>query len=274
VRILTLNCWNVSEPLAARMAIARDRIRALAPDVIGFQEIVVRGDGFDQTRLLLDGLGYEHVFGASFRWSRTGAILPPDHAGDAFGNAVASRWPIHRSESRALPGEATGEHRSVLAALVDTPAGTLPFFVTHLNWKLDHGWVRERQVMSLAEVVTELAAGTALPPIVVGDLNADPDATEVRFLCGLASLAGRSVYFQDAWRVAGDGGPGFTWDNRNPYAAGGFEPNRRIDYILVGLPDRLGRGRIRTARLAFTEPSGEVFASDHFGVFADVVMET
>ncbi len=273
VRVLTLNCWNVTEPLAARMAIAREEIRALAPDVIGLQEIVVRPDGFDQARLLLDGLGYEYVFGASFRWSGAGDVPASEQlGGDGFGNVVASRWPIRRSETRALPGDETGERRSVLAALVDTPAGTLPFFTTHLSWKLDHGWVRERQVISVAEMVAELVAGAALPPIVVGDLNADPDATEIRFLCGLASLAGRSVYFQDAWRVAGDGGPGFTWDNRNPYAAAGFEPDRRIDYVLVGSPDRLGRGRIEAARLAFTEPSGDVFASDHFGLLAEVRM--
>ena len=71
------------------------------------------------------------------------------------------------------------------------------------------------------------------PPILAGDLNADPESTEIRFLRGLTSLAGRSTYFQEAWDVAGDGGRGFTWDHRNSYAAITFEPSRRIDYVLA-----------------------------------------
>jgi len=76
--------------------------------------------------------------------------------------------------------------------------------------------------------------------------------------------------FQDAWRVAGDGGPGFTWDNRNRFDAYMFEPNRRIDYILVGLADGNGRGWIESARLVMTEARGDVFPSDHFGLLAEI----
>ncbi|MGH9215007.1 MAG: endonuclease/exonuclease/phosphatase family protein, partial [Acidimicrobiales bacterium] len=59
--------------------------------------------------------------------------------------------------------------------------------------------------------------GTAAPlgPVVAGDLNAEPDSGAVRYLSGLGSLDGASTYLQDAWRLAGDGGPGITWSNRN-----------------------------------------------------------
>jgi len=106
--------------------------------------------------------------------------------------------------------------------------------------------------------------------IVTGDLNAEPDSTEIRYLCGLQSLAGASAYLQDAWRVAGDGGPGHSWDNGNCFAALAFEPSRRIDYVLVGPPDVLGRGVVASARIALDEPRDGVFASDHFGVVVDV----
>lgn len=270
LRVLTLNCWNVSEPLAERMAMIRDGIEALQPDLIGLQEIVVRRDGFDQGAIILKDLGYECRFGPAFRWNDEGVLLPLHHDGEAFGNLIASRFPIRRSEVQELPGAETEERRSALTTLVETPWGIVPFVNTHLNWKLHHGAIRERQAVALADIVRARMRDGTLPPIVVGDLNAEPDSTEVRFLCGLTSLDGRSIYFQDAWRVAGDGSPGFTWDNRNHYAAYSFEPCRRIDYILIGLPDLHGRGWIETVRLAFTRPKGEVFASDHFGLVAEV----
>jgi endonuclease/exonuclease/phosphatase family metal-dependent hydrolase len=272
LRVLTLNCWNVSEPFVARMSLIRAAIAALQPDLIGLQEIVVRRDGFDQGALILDGLGYERAYGAAFRWSDTGAVLPFYADGDAFGNLVASRWPIERRVVRALPGAETGELRTALGVIIKAPFATIPLITTHFHWKFDHGAVRERQAVAVAEFMREWARGTDFPPLLIGDLNAEPDSTEIRFLCGLTSLDGRSTYFQDAWRVAGDGGPGFTWSNRNPYAAMMFEPDRRIDYILVGLADALrnGRGWIERAAVGLSEPTDGVFPSDHFGVFADV----
>jgi endonuclease/exonuclease/phosphatase family metal-dependent hydrolase len=272
LRVLTLNCWNIAPPFEARMALIRRAVETLRPDVIGFQEIIVRQEGFDQAAVMLDGLGYEWAFGAAWRWNDDdGGPLPHDHPrADAFGNVVASRWPIRATAVEALPGAETGERRSLLAARIETPDGPLAVCSTHLNWKLDHGWVRERQVLAVAEMVRGWADDAGpLPPIVVGDFNAEPDSTEIRFLTGLATLAGRSAYFQDAWRVAGDGGPGCTWDNRNAYAALGFEPTRRIDYVFVGAP-REGRGMVERARVVLDEPEGDVFASDHFGVVADL----
>ena len=270
LRVATLNCWNIATPFDERMALIRASIEAIQPDVIGLQEIIVRRDGFDQAARVLDGLGYRWVFGAAFRWNALHALLPFDHDGDAFGNVVAARWPIVEHTVHPLPGAETGERRSLLATRIETPSGTLAFLTTHFNWRFDHGYVRERQALAVAEFTRHWAGESTLPPVLVGDLNAEPDSTEVRFLSGLATLGGRSIYFQDAWRVAG-AGPGLTWDNRNPFAALAFEPNRRIDYILVGLPNRIdGRGRIESVRLAFTEPAGTIFASDHFGVVADI----
>ncbi len=270
MRILTLNCWNVSEPFEERMALIRGEIQGLRPDLITLQEIVVRLGGLDQGSLILNGLGYSHVFGARHRWDDSGAVLPHDQEGHGFGNLIASRWPIVRSAVYALPGAEGEEYITLLAALVDTPGGLLPCFTTHLDWRYDHGWIRERQVVALARFMLEWSRDATLPPVLTGDLNADPDSTEVRFLRGLTSLEGRSTYFQDAWEVAGDGGPGFTWDNRNPFAASMFEPNRRLDYVLVGLSDRQGRGWVEAARVVANGPTGTVFPSDHFGVMADV----
>lgn len=269
--ILTLNCWNISPPFEERVARIRAGIEELAPDLIGLQEIIVRPDGFDQAALLLQGLGYHWHFAPAMWWDEQGNACRPADDGAGFGNLVASRHPIRRRASAALPGWESGEGRSVVGAVVDAPCGPVAFACTHLNWKYHHGHVRERQVVAVAQFVDELSRDMFLPPVLVGDLNAEPDSTEVRFLCGLQSLEGRSVAFQDAWRIAGDGGPGFTWDNRNPFAATECEPDRRIDYVLVGLPNH-GRGRIEDARLAMNDARNGVYPSDHFGVMAWVEM--
>ncbi len=175
LRVLTLNCWNVSAPLEARMAVARDEVAALAPDVIALQEIVVRADGFDQGALVLGDAGWARVFGPAYCWDEAGGVRFDAGARAGFGNLIAARWPIRRSAVRRLPGLDGEEPRAALAALVETPDGLLPVVTTHLDWEHDHGFVRERQVLALASLVEEWAHAATLPPIVAGDLNADPD---------------------------------------------------------------------------------------------------
>ena len=268
--VLTLNCWGVGTPLEERMAIIQRGMVALRPDVAAFQEVIVRRDGFDQGALLVDGAGYSRVFGAAFSWSDDGVMVGHDHASGGFGNLIASRWPIVRSEERRLPGREGDEPRTVLGALIETSDGVLPVLTTHLDWEFDHGCVRERQVLVVDDFARELARNGDLPPVVMGDFNAHPDSTEMRYLRGLSSLDGRSTYFQDAWEIGGPDGRGCTWDNRNRFATYAHEPDRRIDYILVGPPDAGGRGVVASARLVFDGPAGDVFASDHFGVLAEI----
>jgi len=269
-RALTLNCWSVSDPLDERMAIIRRGLLEADSDVVGLQEIVVRSDGLDQGSMLFDDSGYFWVFGPAFRWDDGGTKLAHDADGNGFGNLIASRWPIVHSQVQPLPGVPGGEPRSALGALIETPAGIVPVVTTHLDWEFDHGCVRERQVCTVVTFARTLARTADFPPVVMGDFNAHPDSTEMRFLRGLTSIDGASTYFQDAWEVAGSGGPGHTWDNRNRFAAYAYEPDRRIDYILVGPPDGLGRGRVENARLILDQPVGDTFASDHFGVVADL----
>jgi endonuclease/exonuclease/phosphatase family metal-dependent hydrolase len=268
LRIVTLNCWNITEPLEERMAIIRGEIERERPDVVALQEVVVRRDGFDMGRMMLPEGRFARVFGAAFSWSDDGVMLSHNGDGSGFGNLIAARWPIVRTEIRRLPGLEGGEPRTVTAALIESPAGVVPVFTTHLDCEFHHGHVRERQVLALDSFAREWAAAGDLPAVLLGDFNAHPDSNEMRFLRGLASLEGRSTYFQDAWEAAG--GSGYTWDNRNRFAAFAWEPDRRIDYVLVGPPRPDGRGRVASARLAFEAPVGDVFASDHFGVMAEL----
>lgn len=89
----------------------------------------------------------------------------------------------------------------------------------------------------------------AIPAILCGDFNAEPDSDEIRFLSSLAVIDGHTAFYQDAWRVAGEG-PGYTQDWRtNPVAAQMNVHRKRIDYVFVGDPyQRRGNaGRVVSA---------------------------
>jgi endonuclease/exonuclease/phosphatase family metal-dependent hydrolase len=183
------------------------------------------------------------------------------------GNAVLSRYPIVAHEARALPHVDGDLVRCALRADLSLPEGPLHLFSTHFSYRPDESWKREAQALALDAFVRECS--DELPRIVVGDLNAEPDSTEIRFLTGKATLAGRSTFHQDVAAVVGDPQP--TWARRNPFTAVQGGGDRRIDYVLVthARPDR--SGVVRSARLAFDRPSPTgIYPSDHFGVFAEI----
>jgi endonuclease/exonuclease/phosphatase family metal-dependent hydrolase len=236
---------------------------ALAPDVIGLQEVVRLdpgdGDALDQVDAIAQGLGYHSAYSRS-RDERY------------YGNAVLSRWPIARHRVFELPRGGTEERRTLLFTEIESPFGAIAFFVTHLNWKFDDGHVRATQVREIVQRVEALAKDGAFPAIVVGDFNAEPDADEMRFMRGLTTVGGlgggRSAYFQDAFAIAGDGSPGFTYARSNPFAATLREPDRRIDYVFVRGRDDRFRGEPLEASVCFDKAVDGTFPSDHYGVIA------
>jgi len=277
LRVATINVWNKSGPWLSRLPLIRRELQRLEPEIVGLQEVLrFRPDTApdapltihnDQLTEIADGLGYQLAYSVASDYGH----------GLKFGNAVLSRHPIVAEQSFQLPGSESGETRSLLYVLCETPHGSLPVFVTHLNWKFHHGAVRQRQVAFIAERVAELSpiGGPQLPPVLMGDFNAAPEADEIRFLTGLCALHEKTVYFADAWAFAGQG-PGFTFDRANPYAAKAREPSRRIDYIFVRGPDRQFRGEPLHAELAFHQAeqvgAESVWPSDHFGLVADLAI--
>jgi endonuclease/exonuclease/phosphatase family metal-dependent hydrolase len=157
----------------------------------------------------------------------------------------------------------------VLRADVDGPRGPLQVFSTHLNWRFDHSAVRQQQVRAIAEVVAGARPRT-YPPVLCGDFNAVPDSDEIRMLTGRAAGPVEGLVFHDAWEAAGDGGPGHTWSNANPYAVLDLEPDRRIDYVLVGWPKAGGAGHVTSCEVVGTSPVDGVVPSDHYGVLAEL----
>ena len=263
LRIVTLNIWNRGGPWEARLQAIRAGLVDLDPDVVGLQEVLrpTTSEGPDQAAQIAAGLGYHIAYGASF-----------DSGGIEFGNAALSKFPIARYAVFPLPSIETPDSRSLLFAEIEAPFGRLPFFVTHLSWRFNEGSAREAQVKAIAKRVKELCPIEGFPPVLVGDFNAEPGADEIRYLKGLCSLGGKSVYFADTFGIVGRG-DGITFTSRNPFATELREPDRRIDYVFVRGPDQRGRGEPLDAHVCFDRPRNGIYASDHFGVSATIRVE-
>jgi endonuclease/exonuclease/phosphatase family metal-dependent hydrolase len=263
-KALTINIWNRQGPWPRRRLLLRQGIERMAPDVVGLQE-VLNGPEDSQLQQLAAGLGYEQVFGE--------AIARAD--GTSYGNAILTRHPIARHEVFALPGSVPDEPRCVLLVEIELGHGRLPVLVTHLAWRGEHGYVREEQVAAIADIVDRVPRGSGvLPPILMGDLNASPEATEIRFLTGLHALNGRSICLSDCYAEVGRP-PGFTFDGiHNAFAAPWHERPRRIDYVFVRGPDLANeaRGKPLAAEVVFTETVDGITASDHYGVLATIAL--
>ena len=264
IKVLTWNIWWRFGPFEARQPGILATLRTLDADIIALQE-VWSDEETNLAAIFAEALGYHHAFEPAMEID-----------GFGFGNAVLSRWPIRDSASEALSGrEETGEDRLVLYAEVDGPRGSIPVFTTHLTWRPHHGPVRQRQVAEICRFIEKTLHGDGtrqrtFPPLLCGDLNAEPMSDEIRMLRGLAAPPVKDLVFNDAWIVAGGGGPGITWDNRNPFIAPIHMPDRRIDYILSGMAMAGGAGYPVSCRIIGDQPVDGVWPSDHFGLLAEL----
>jgi endonuclease/exonuclease/phosphatase family metal-dependent hydrolase len=268
LRVLTWNLWWRFGDWRARHTAITVELTAARPDVCGLQEVWVGPDG-NQAELLAAELGMHCALAPSpapERWQRR-----IDDPALGFANAVLSRWPlddVEVLELPAAPGE--GAERTALAASVAAPRGALTVVTTQLDSSPARSALRCAQVTEVARLVAARSGGDH-PPVVTGDLNAEPDSDEVRLLCGHKTApAVEGLVLVDAWRYADPREPGWTWNPRNPHVAATLEPGARIDYVLVGPPGADGRGAVRSAGLVGDAPTAGTWASDHAGVLVEL----
>jgi endonuclease/exonuclease/phosphatase family metal-dependent hydrolase len=263
IRVLTLNLWGVRGDWSSRREVLRTGLRAPRPDLLALQETIVT-DSYDQVRDLL-GAEY-HV------------VHQREREPDGQGVSLASRWPMRHVEELDLNvSERTADFAcTTLLAEIDSPIGPL-LLVNHFpSWKLNLEAEREAQAVLAARAAERLVRRRDIPVILAGDLDADPGAASIRFLTGRQSLDGFSVCYRDAWDSAHPdvhpgSEPGHTYTPANPLMTEDW-PFRRIDYIFVRCGEHGGPMlAIRDCQRIFDQPEGGVWASDHFGLVADLV---
>ena len=214
-------------------------------DVICLQEVDrhfgPRSECVDQALLLSRALDMQLAWGPAIDEQR-----PGDQPRRQYGNALLSRLPILISDVHRLPG--SGEPRSALRTMVELDGGALWITATHLTTRSAEE--RAAQVSTLAGLHTdEMATG-----VLVGDLNADPDAPE------LDALRQR---FTDAWQLARarDDQAGWRfWQQDAGMTHPARSPHRRIDQVWVS-------AGVAVARADVLDAEG---ASDHLPVVVDL----
>jgi endonuclease/exonuclease/phosphatase family metal-dependent hydrolase len=263
LRVITFNLLTLADANGEqRQEAVRKVLPDLCPDVVALQEVTRRPD-FDQARYLL-GPDYTIVG------------LPgesPSHAGEC----LASRWPVGEVTTLDVPViSETRLRATAVAADILFPPPLGPLLVVHHRgtYELPLEHVREQQAVATAQFIEDLIADRRdLPVILLGDFNAEPDAASIRFLSGKQSLAGASVRYEDAWEMTHAGEPGHTFSPHNPLVAAGQMPaerGRRIDQIMIRSGAHGPPLDVTDCRLIFDQPVGGVWASDHFGVLADL----
>lgn len=269
LRVATWNLWyRFGDPDRRRPAILAT-LRELDADVIGLQE-VWSSDTTDLASELAADLGMHVAFGASpdpTPWTRR--LEGPRYG---IGNAVISRWPVRDAHTGALPAGTEPGTRVLHEAVVDTPAGSCPVWSVHLDSSLIGSASRIEQVRVIARRVVE-APPSDLPPLVLGDFNAQADSDEMRLIEGhLTAPAEPGLLLVNTRRWAADPDEP-TWIPANPYVTPSGSPPARIDHVLVGV----GRGRV-PVRIEHVGLFGDraadgVWPSDHAGVVVDLVAQ-
>jgi endonuclease/exonuclease/phosphatase family metal-dependent hydrolase len=195
------------------------------------------------------------------------------------GATIASRWPldeIREADLRVTPR--TGSYCAGTVAaeiLAPAPIGPLVFVAHGPSYEWFAELERELQAVAAARVVEEVTGARDVHVVVAGDFNAVPDAASIRFWCGRQTLSAMSVAYVDAWARTHPDEPGHTFSPLNPLTSADerrlFE-GRRIDYIFVGCGEHGPTLDVERCELIFDEPRNGVWASDHFGVVADLAI--
>jgi len=263
LRVLTLNLLSPEHAdWPRRRPVTRAGLASLSPDLVALQE-TVWGDDYDQARDLL-GDGYQVV-----RHARRS----PDGVGAAF----ASRWPVgpvHEIDLRLTDRVDLPWSAAVVAEIAaPPPIGPLLFVHHKPTYHVGYAYERELQAVACATVVEQHLAGRELHVVLAGDFDDTPDSASVRFWTGKQSLGGVSVAYRDAWQAIHPDDPGHTFTPRNPLERAGemsLELGRRIDYIMICAAHGGPSLAVRSCSRFLDEPVDGVWASDHFGLLAEL----
>jgi endonuclease/exonuclease/phosphatase family metal-dependent hydrolase len=260
VRVAIQNLWGIRGDWEARRAVLKAGFERLDPDLVAFVE-AIKTDEYDQVADLL-GPDY-HVFHARERH------------GNGDGASLASRWPLgelHELDLHVTARTADFACTTIVAEVLAPEPYTPLVFANHMpSWQLQFEHERELQAVVAARFLEELAGGFDVHVVLAGDLTADPDAAGVRFLTGRQSLQGASVCYRDAWESAHPGEPGETYTSANALLPDWDWPSKRLDYIFVRCGLHGGPTlEIKACERIFDQPAGGVWASDHFGVTAEL----
>lgn len=183
-------------------------LRRLEPDIACLEEVWEDAAHENTAAWVVDQLpelSLHHAFGgAPFAHD-----LWPDRSLQ-FGSAVLSRWPIERSVHHLLPIAPDDDPfvTGVPWELLHVRTAGLDVFACHLAPAPSHGLHRRLQVVAIDEIIRDVRGDLddspppgskrgAMPVILCGDFNAEPESDEIRFLSSYTPIDDRTTFYQD-----------------------------------------------------------------------------
>ena len=241
-RLLTLNLWNISEPLEPRYHALAAGLKKLRPEIVCLQEVYRDPkSGRSQAELVAEMCGLDHHVGKD-------------------GLSIVSSQPVVRSAIERLPQMPDDPPRRVLLAEFVMEGQRLLVINTHLAYqpKMVEGRRKQAQAMLTAIRRHDPKSGDC-PKVLCGDFN---DVADSPAIC---LVLDDEIGFRDAFSECHPRSRGYTYSPRNPYVERSWTEDQRIDYIF------LTRGlKAKTCSVVFDNTRGLDFVSDHFGVICSI----
>jgi endonuclease/exonuclease/phosphatase family metal-dependent hydrolase len=255
---------------ATRAVALAGEIAAAKPDVIGLQEAAVWRAGEEpaadhlallEAELERRGLRYRRV-----AVKENGSVALPSAAGILVGladrEALLARDELDVSNAQtgsfanALTMEAAQGSFSLARGWIAADVAGIRCVTTHLEVASPAAAATVQRLQ--AQELVEGPAATELPVVLLGDFNARPERATYAYL--------REAGFDDAWLRANPDGPaGLTCCHAQPLDDPGDTLRARIDLILT-------RGLAATGAFVVGEFANGLWASDHQGVVAELVL--
>lgn len=241
--ILTLNLWNINEPLDMRYAALEVGLKRLRPDIVCLQEVARDPkSGRRQSELIAGMCGHLHIV-------------------EDNGLAIICSIPVVRSGHARLPEFAGDFPREALSAQLLIESRPLLVTNTHLAYPPEMIQERKEQVERLLASIRQLPSSErGIAKILCGDFNDVDDSPSVR------TVLGCEEEFRDVFAECHPNSPGVTYACRNQYVDPSWTVDQRIDYIFAT------RDLVpQECSVVFDGNDGFDLVSDHFGVFCRLV---
>jgi endonuclease/exonuclease/phosphatase family metal-dependent hydrolase len=240
--VLTLNLWNINEPLEPRYRALAAGLKKLHPDIICLQEVSRDPkSGHSQAELVAEMSGLAH------------------HV-EKGGLAILCSQPVVRLNSAELPRFPEAALRHVILAEFQIEGRPLLVINTHLAYPPEMIEARRKQAKALlATIKRRYPTQKGFAKILCGDFNDVADSPSV------CAVLNSDEQFRDVFAECHPNNPGFTYSPRNRYVERSWTVDERIDYIFVS------RDLVpKDCFVVFDGKKGLEFASDHFGVFCNL----
>jgi endonuclease/exonuclease/phosphatase family metal-dependent hydrolase len=242
LRLLTLNLWNISEPLEPRYRTLAAGLKRLRPDIVCLQEVYRDPkSGRSQAALVAEMCGHKH------------------HV-EKGGLAILASRPAADFNYAKLPQFPGDPLRHVIMAEFKINGRPVLVINTHLAYPPPMIRERHKQVKKLLAVLRRHSSKKrGIAKILCGDFNDIANSPAVR------AILDSDQNFFDVFAACHPRSAGFTYTPRNPYVAKSWTIDERIDYVFA-TPNLAPQECI----VVFDGKNKSGFASDHFGVFCSL----